>query len=275
MSFHEWRLSECFESSAGTVRHGVFGEGPPLVLVHGTPASSYVWAAVLPELERRWRVHVYDLPGYGSSEQRDGQDVSLALQTRVLAELLDHWALDRPRIAGHDVGGAITLRTHLLERRRFAAIALLDPVALRPWGSPFFRLVNEHAAVFEQLPAPMHAALVGAYLRGAFHRPLGDAELAPFVEPWTGPVGQAAFYRQIAQADERYTAELEPLYGEIDVPVLICWGEEDAWIPVETGRRLQESIPGSELRTIPEAGHFLQVDAPAAVAAELVRFFDR
>jgi pimeloyl-ACP methyl ester carboxylesterase len=131
----------------------------------------------------------------------------------------------------------------------------------------------QHAEVFEQLPAPMHEALVGAYLRGAFHRPMDDAALAPFVEPWTGAAGQPAFYRQIAQADERYTAEMEELYGTIEVPVLVCWGEEDAWIPVAKGAELQRLIPGAELRTIPAAGHFLQVDAPDAVGAELVRFF--
>jgi pimeloyl-ACP methyl ester carboxylesterase len=91
--------------------------------------------------------------------------------------------------------------------------------------------------------------------------------------PWTTEEGQAAFYRQIAQADERYTAEFEPLLGKIEVPVLILWGEQDAWIPVETARRLQAAIPGAGLRTIADAGHFLQVDAPAEVAAELVRFF--
>ena len=266
---------ERFESSGGAVAYEVLGRGEPLVLVHGTPESSYVWDGVLPELSGRWRVHLYDLLGYGSSEQRDDQDVSLAAQTTVLGELLDHWRLERPRIVGHDFGGAIALRAHLLERRPFAAVALLDPVALRPWGSPFFRLVKEHAQVFEQLPAPMHEALVGAYLRGAFHRPMDDAALAPFVEPWTGAAGQAAFYRQIAQADECYTAEMEELYGTIEVPVLVCWGEEDAWIPVSKGVELQRRIPGAELRTIPGAGHFLHVDAPDAVAAELIGFFAR
>ena len=95
------------------------------------------------------------------------------------------------------------------------------------------------------------------------------------MEPWLGARGQDAFYRQIAQAEERFTDEVEPLYGEIRAPVLILWGEEDRWIPVESAHRLHSRIPQSELQLVPEAGHFLQEDAPQAVAAHLIRFFGR
>jgi pimeloyl-ACP methyl ester carboxylesterase len=269
----EWALGERWESPGGAVRYDVFGDGPPIVLVHGTPSSTYLWRQIIPELARERTVYAYDLLGYGQSEKRDGQDVSLGAQTRLLAKLLDYWGLEEPAIVGHDFGGAITLRTHLLERRPFSAIALLDPVALGPWGSPFFQLVRENVGVFQQIPATIHRAIVAEYLRGAFHRPMSDKALAPYVDPWLGAAGEDAFYRQIAQADQRFTDEVEGLYGEIRVPVLILWGEEDGWIPVQTAHRLQALIPHSALQLIPEAGHFLQEDAPEAVARQLVRFF--
>jgi len=275
MRMAEWALEERWESPNGTVRYGVFGEGPALVLVHGTPSSAYLWRQVIGELASERTVYAYDLLGYGSSEKRDDQDVSLGAQTRLLAQLLDHWELEQPAIAGHDFGGAITLRTHLLERRPFSAIALLDPVALGPWGSPFFKLVRDNVDVFQQIPSTIHRAIVAAYLRGAFHRQMSDAALAPYVEPWLGAEGQDAFYRQIAQADQCYTDEVEPLYGQITAPVLILWGEEDDWIPPETGHRLHALIPHSQLQLIPAAGHFLQEDAPAAVATHLDRFFTK
>jgi pimeloyl-ACP methyl ester carboxylesterase len=271
----DWTLGQSWESPSGTVRYDVFGEGPPLVLVHGTPSSTYTWRHVAPELASERTVYVYDLLGYGSSEKRDGQDVSLGAQTRLLAQLLDHWELEQPAIVGHDFGGAITLRTHLLERRPFSAIALLDPVALGPWGSPFFRLVRDNATVFQQIPASIHQAIVAAYLRGAFHREMSDEAIAPYVAPWLGAEGQDAFYRQIAQADQRFTDEVEPLYGEITAPVLIVWGEDDQWIPVETAHRLHALIPHSQLQLIPAAGHFLQEDAPDAVARHLIGFFSK
>ena len=69
--------------------------GTPVVLVHGTPFSSYVWRRVVPALAETMRVYAFDLPGYGSSEKREGQDVSLAAQGRVLSGLLDHLGLDK------------------------------------------------------------------------------------------------------------------------------------------------------------------------------------
>ena len=80
-----------------------------------------------------------------------------------------------------------------------------------------------------------------------------------YIEPWLGEEGQAALYRQIAQNDQRYTDEVEPLYGEIERPVLILWGEEDRWLPLEIGEKLHSSIPGSQLRTIPECAHLERV----------------
>ncbi len=55
---------------------------------------------------------LFDLLGYGQSEQRDQQDVSLGVQNELLAELLDHWRLERPEVVGHDFGGTtVSART--------------------------------------------------------------------------------------------------------------------------------------------------------------------
>ena len=268
-----WTLGREYGSSHGTVRYEIFGEGPPLVLVHGTPFSSYVWRKVVPALAETSTVYAFDLLGYGSSEKREVQDVSLIAQGRILSELLDHWGLDAPDVVGHDFGGAITLRTHLLERRNFHAMAFIDAVALSPWGSPFYRLVQDYVGVFRQIPAYMHEAMVAAYIRDATYQPMDDDALKPYIEPWLGAEGQEAFYRQISQNDPRYTDEVQPLYARIDRPVMIVWGEQDRWIPLERGQQLHEAIPGSQLKTIPGCAHLAQEDAPDTVAEYLTDFF--
>ena len=75
------------------------------------------------------------------------------------------------------------------------------------------------------------------------------------VAPWLDAPGQAAFYRQIAQADQAYTDEIEGLYPTVDLPVLVVWGRDDAWIPVDRAQRLFELIPGAQLELIDNAGH--------------------
>jgi len=270
----EWQLDQTYDSTAGEVRWARLGDPDrqQVVLLHGTPFSSYVWRGVARALAHRYTVYVWDMPGYGASGKFSGQDVSLASQGRVFTQLLTHWELAEPLVVAHDFGGAVALRAHLLHGARYRRLALVDPVALAPWGSPFFRLVGAHSAVFDQLPPALHRALVREYVSSASHRGLHPATLDRLVEPWLGEHGQPAFYRQIAQADQRYTDEIEVRYGELAVPTLVCWGTEDLWIPVAKGHELAARIPGAQLRLIPDAGHLVQEDAPAELTAALLAF---
>jgi pimeloyl-ACP methyl ester carboxylesterase len=263
----EWGLRERFVTDAGEVAWDRLGEGPAVVLVHGTPWSSWSWRRVAPRLAERFSVYVFDLLGFGASEKRSGQDVSLAAHGAHLAALLEYWGLDRPAVIAHDIGGAAALRAHLLHQRPVAMLALIDVVALGPWGSPFYRLVRGHSEVFEQLPAGIHEGVVRAYVGTAQPRPLDRAVEDALIAPWLGPLGQSAFYRQISHGDQRHTDELEPLYGRITAPTLVIWGEEDPWIPVGRGVELAGRIPGARLEVLPRAGHLVQEDEPD----ELVR----
>ena len=270
-----WELRQRFETGAGAIAWDRLGEGPPVVLVHGTPWSSWTWRRVARDLAERFTVHVFDLLGFGASDKRAGQDVSLAAHGQRLADLLDHWALDRPAVVAHDIGGAAALRAHLLHGCAVASLVLVDVVALAPWGSPFYRLVREHAAVFEQLPAAIHQGVLRSYVATAQARPLeGDVEAA-LIAPWLGSAGQSAFYRQIAQGDQRDTDEIEPLYGQIAAPTLVVWGEADPWIPVARGRELARRIPGARLEVLPGSGHLVQEDAPDALARLLADHLTR
>jgi len=272
MAVESWDLPETFVFEGQRVRYGVMGDGEPLVMVHGTPFSSVVWRRIAPHLAGRRRVYYFDLLGYGRSEMRAGQDVSLGTQNRLFAALLDHWGVTAPDVVAHDFGGCTALRTCLLDGRRYRTLTLIDPVALSPWGSPFVQHVREHEAAFAGLPPYIHEAILPAYISGAAFRPLSRTDMQRYVEPWLGEAGQAAFYRQIAQMERRYTDEIESRYGELRCPVMILWGEEDRWIPVERGRELAARIPNATLRCVPAAGHLLQEDAPEAIVAALLGF---
>lgn len=272
----DWQVPDRFDFEGQSLRYGVLGEGPPLVLLHGTPFSSYVWHRIAPLLAKRRRVFYYDLLGYGQSEMRDGQDVSLGIQNRVFAALLGHWKLERPDVVAHDIGGATALRAHLLNGREYRSLTLIDPVALRPapgaHGSPLLQHVRQHEPAFAGMPGYMHRAILPAYLRSALHRPIADEALQPYLEPWLGEVGQPAFYRQIAQMDLRYTDEAQDRYPQIRCPVQVLWGEADGWIPIERGRELAGMIPGAHFLPVPGSGHLMQEDAPEAIVAALLDF---
>ncbi|UQI29441.1 alpha/beta hydrolase [Pseudomonas bijieensis] len=266
-----WPLDQTYDFNGHLIRYAIHGDGPPLVFVHGTPFSSYVWHRIAPLFFTTHRVHYFDLLGYGQSAQPDA-DVSLGVQNQLLAQLLEHWGLDCPDVVAHDFGGATALRTHLLNGKDYRSLTLIDPVALSPWGSPFVQHVRQHETAFNGLPDYIQRAIVPAYIRGAIKRAIPDAELAPYVQPWLGEPGQAAFYRQIAQMDERYTREVEGLYPNVRCPTQILWGEDDQWIPIERGRALHKLIPGAQLHPVPNAGHLVQEDAPQEIVAAVLRF---
>ena len=266
-------LRQTFDFAGQTIAHDSFGRGTPVVLVHGTPFSSFVWRHIASELSRDHRVFLFDLLGYGDSEKRTGQDVSLGVQNRVLAALLRHWGIERPLVIAHDFGGATALRAHLIDGCDYEKLLLIDPVALRPWGSPFVQHVRRFEEAFAGVPDYVHRAILEAYLRGAARRPLGDAALQGYVEPWLGSVGQAAFYRQIAQMDQRYTDEVQDRYGTVRCPCRLLWGVDDQWIPIERGRELARLIPACALTEVAACGHLMQEDAPEAIVSAALRFF--
>jgi len=111
----EWNLRRRVTLSGGEIAYDVLGFGPPILLVHGTPSRSYIWRDVALRLADRFSVYAFDLLGFGQSERREGLDLSISAQACLLAELVETLGLDTPSIAGHDIGGAIALRSHLLE----------------------------------------------------------------------------------------------------------------------------------------------------------------
>ncbi len=173
----------------------------------------------------------------------------------------------------HDFGGATVLRAHLLNGCDYERLLLIDPVAIRPWGSPFVQHVKVNEAAFAGVPDYIQRAILKAYIAGAMSRRLTDKEFEPYVEQWTGPTGQPAFYRQIAQMDLRYTDEVQDRYGEFRCPVMLLWGEEDRWIPPERGRELAAMLPDCIFTIVPGSGHLMQEDAPEAIVSAALRFF--
>ncbi len=250
----------------------VLGSGPPVVLVHGTPSWSFVWRSVAPRLATRFSVYLLDLVGYGDSEQRDGQDMSVAAQSRALSQLLGRWELERAALVGHDIGGAVVLRAHLLEGRPASRLALLDAALFLPWNTPATVHMKEHLDAYRTMPAHIYERVVAGHLATAVHRPLADEVLDAYVRPWRGPAGQAAYFRKIEQWRDDDMTAVEPLLATIAVPTLVLWGAEDRWLSPTVGERLAASIPGACSTTVPDAGHFVMEDAPEAVARELLAF---
>lgn len=266
------KLTRQLKTSAGNIAWDVTGAGPDVVLVHGTPANSVIWSWVINRLSDRYKLHYLDLPGYGASDKFKGQDVRLRTLAVAFAEFVDHLGLEAPHVVGHDFGAAIVLGAHLIEKTPFASICVADGVVLGPWGTTYSRHVNAHEEVFAAIPDYIHRATLSAHLATAVARPMSADLESALIEPWTGEIGQPAYYRNVGQFDYTYTDELEVLYPDLELPVQILWGEQDHWIEPSEAQRFRQLISHAELNMLPDAGHFSMLDCPGLFARELDGF---
>lgn len=241
--------------------------------MHGTPSRSYIWRNVVPRLADRFAVYAFDLLGFGESERRDGLDVSVAAQAGLLAELVEFWGLEAPVVAGHDIGGGIVLRAHLLGGVVFRRISLIDAVVLSPWITPTTRHIKAHLDVYRTMPTGSFEAIVAGHLRTASYYPMDEEAFAVYLDQWRGEIGQRMHLLKDAQLDEAHTAEFEPLLRSMETPVRILWGERDAWLDPAIAERLEAILPNAELDLIPDAGHFSMEDDPERIANALTDFF--
>lgn len=267
-----WELRRRVRLSGGEVAYDTFGSGAAVVLVHGTPTSSFLWREVAATLATSFQVYVFDLLGFGSSERYERQEVSIEVHARTLAELVTAWGLQQPALVGHDIGGAAVLRAHLLEGVSASKLALIDAVVLRPWITPTTRHIRKYFEAYQTMPNHIWSQVTAAHLRRAVHRQMSDDVFAGHFDQWSGARGQALWLRNLRQFDERHTAEFEDLLSSIAVPTLILWGEQDGWLDPRISQEVQRRIPGSKRALIAQAGHFAMEDQPDEVARHLRDF---
>jgi len=263
------------DTDQGSIAYGSLGAGEPIVLVHGTPSTSYLWRHVARRLADRFQVFVFDLAGYGQSQGAADQDKRLRSHAATLAALCRHWGLERPHLVGHDFGGATVMGAHLVEGIAPKTLTILDAVVVNPWGTPYAHLVRRNPEVFLALPEYVHLAMVAAHLRTATYHALAEDAFDIYVEQWAGDGGQRSYVKTFQDFDPDYTARLETLYPSVAVPTQCLWGEHDAWVHPDEGARFAKMMPGATFELLHDAGHFSPEDTPGAIAARISAHVDR
>lgn len=263
-------LNERFSFQGQAVAWGSLGHGDPIVLVHGFPWSAQSWREIAPWLAKSHQVFFFDMLGTGQTEKNDQKNVTESVQSDLLEALIGYWKLKRPQLVGHDFGGLAALRGHFINGIPYSKLHLINPVAVLPSGSPFYAHVGHFEAAFTGLPDYAHEALFRAYIQAAAHYPMREESIRMYFEPWSAAAGKAAFYRQIAQANNQHIAEAQKAYGPTDFDIHLTWGMRDTFIPPEQGRQLQDLIKAKTFTPIANAAHLVQEDAPAALLGSLL-----
>lgn len=265
------------------ISHGVYGSGSPVVLIHGTPSSSYIWRNIMPALVAAGhQVHVYDLLGYGLSERPCDMsiDTSVTGQVPILEGLLDLWGLETFHLIAHDIGGAVAQRFAIQSPERIRTLTMLDAVSYDSW--PSRRTHEQMQAGLEKLIKASdddHRAHFRDWLYSTVENKqrLADTSMETYLDFICGPVGQGSFFQhQVMHYDPKHTDEVAPRYAELGTnPVQLIWGADDAWQVTDWAHKLHKAIPNSELHILEECGHFSMEDQPEKICALLVDFLNR
>lgn len=262
------------------IAHGVYGEGDPVVLIHGTPSSSLIWRNVLLILASAgYKVHVFDLLGYGLSERPwdPAIDTSISGQVPIIEALFQHWGLDKAHVVAHDIGGGIAQRLGIFSPHLFRSLTLIDVVSFDSYPSKRTReQMQKGLGPLIKAPDEDHEAHFRGWLLSAVHNKdrFTDSSLGTYLGYISGPVGQASLVQhQIRHYDNKHTMEIADRISELGkIPVQLIWGAQDSWQVTDWARKLHDAIPGSQLHILEGCGHFSPEDGPDEIA-ELVKSF--
>ncbi len=270
--------SRFFESSVGRVHYIDEGSGIPIVLLHGNPTWSFLYRKVIPPLKDGFRCIGIDYPGFGLSDRPEGYGYTPEEHARVVGELVDDLELEGFLVMMQDWGGPIGLSVALERAERVRGLVLgntwfwpLEDVTTRLFSKAMStrfmqRQILENNFFVERLmPRAMSIKLTRAEM-DHYRRAQPSSQAR---------TGVAEFPRQLLKARpllQRLSTEVPRVLGR--KPAAVVWGMRDlAFGPRKFLPRVREAFPDHELTELRGAKHYIQEDAPDAIAEAIRKRF--
>ncbi|MGH7513971.1 MAG: alpha/beta fold hydrolase [Gemmatimonadales bacterium] len=263
------------------LRYVVAGVGPTLILLHTLRTQLDMFQKVIPVLAGQFRVYAIDLPGHGWSDMPDAR-YDAEFFVRTISKALDSLDVRDTVVVGESIGASIGL---LLAAQRHPRVRAV--VAMNPYDYAGGRGVRRSSAlanlIFGLTGVPVlgptvnrlrSLPLVTRILRGGVRRKGAlPADLAREIYRVGSRPGQARAIESLVRHWSSWEAA-RAAYAAIDRPTLLLYGDHD-WSRGPERTADAAAIPGAELRVIPDAGHFLALDAPDEVLAQVLPWLAR
>ena len=246
------------------------GNGRPLVLIHGYPFNSSLWADQIPALSNGYRVIAPDLRGFGESDASQEPSTMNSLAADV-ARLMDHLEIPRATIGGLSMGGYVALAFYKQFTSRVRALVLADTRAQADTEeAKQTRAQQAEKALSEGMAGIADAMLPKLLTPETVSKHPEIVKRVRDMMLKTKPEGAAAALRGMAERDDQ--TELLP---RISVPTLILVGAEDAITPVADSEKLHQAIAGSSLVVLDHAGHVSNIERARQFNDALLHFLSR
>ncbi|WDI44597.1 alpha/beta fold hydrolase [Bremerella sp. P1] len=244
------------------------GEGSPLVLVHGFPLDHHMWDPVFEPLAEQHQVIAIDLRGFGQSHGYR-EIVPMELFADDIAAILDAMEItEQVNFAGLSMGGYIGWQMWQRHRDRLSRLILLDTRAI---ADEEVQARARRMAAEAVLSAGMDDVPVNMLPKLLAESTINDKpEVAKALTEMIlrqDPRGVAAAQRGMAQRPN-----VESWLADITIPTLVISGEHDVISSPEEMKGFAAQIPGAQFVEIPEAGHMVPMENPAAMCEAVLPF---
>ena len=269
------RDSSRFVRAGGLLWHvQVMGDGPALLLLHGTGAATHSWRDLAPRLARHFTVIAPDLPGHGFTQSPLPAFMSLPSQARLLGHLLERLGMAPVIGVGHSAGAAILARMALDGSIAPDALVSLNGalLALQGHASRVFPAAAKLLSATQLVPRlfSLHAtnrAWLSRFLDNTGSR-IDAAGMRHYQELLRDPGHVASGLRMMAHWDLQPLAAALP---ELACRMVLVCGEADRMIPPGDAARLARMLPDAELVSLPGLGHLAHEERPDLVADLVMR----
>jgi pimeloyl-ACP methyl ester carboxylesterase len=244
------------------------GQGPPLVLVHGTAADHGRWTPVLPVFEQHFIIYAVDRRGRGGSG--DFEDYSIGREFEDVAAVVD--SIGEPvNLLGHSYGAVCALEAALLTRNVRKLVLYEPPMDVTE------EQINPPGVV-DRLEALLEAGdrdgVVATMLREVARVPPEAVEYMRSFSAWQARVAAAHTIPRELRAQEAYQFDPER-FGELRVPTLLLIGGESPDTFEEAEKAVAEALLDSRIVVMPGQGHVAMDTATDLFTTEVLRFLER
>lgn len=225
------------QRGTSSLYYEVFGNGPPLLLVHGLGASQRWWARNVPVLAQYFTVYTVDLIGFGRS-CRGNQRFVLTEAATVLHNWLLEQRLTNVSLVGHSMGGRIGVELAVDYPGSVSRLVLVDSPVL-PFGRGYLRQLLGMVEALWVVPLDLLPLLIVDTLRTGFLTTL--------------QIGCELMQHDIVQK-----------LAQLQRPTLVIWGARDTIVPQRMGRQLATQLEQDRFVALPSVGHVPMWEQPDA-----------
>ncbi|MBG0817891.1 alpha/beta fold hydrolase [Planomonospora sp. ID82291] len=267
----------------GVLRYHEAGDGPPLLLLHGSGPGVTGWRNYrgnLAALAERFRCLVLEFPGFGVSEPTGAHPMAAA--PGAVLRLLDGLGIERADVIGNSMGGIVGAQVAVSDParvRRLVTIGGLGVNLFSPGPGEGIRLLTEFAE------HPTREALV-RWLHSMVYDPalvteeMIEERWAQATDPDTLAASRRMYGRAAlaARAAASARSSAPPYWAtlhRITAPTLITWGRDDRVSPLDMALVPMRTIPGAELHVFPDCGHWVMIEQRAAWESAVLAFLTR